>query len=312
MGCFRLFAISALVAVMVALGCGKKNKTPTPAAPTETTRFQFSFSRIAELDSAYYQAWALIGNYGYNLGKFNINSSGQMVDTAGAVVADNAFFYDISTSMVTAVGITIQDVADSTTTPSGAHLLGGSVANGTASLSMKHEAGINREFGNVTGKFILATPTNGTNSDETSGIWFIDNSSGIATAGLTLPSFSGGWQYEGWIRVDGKFYSTGTFTDMSAADDSARYGAETQTASAFPGEDFLANAPAGITFPLDLSGKYAMITLEPKPDPAVGIPSPFVLLEATIVSDAADNQTYNMTNTTVASLPSGTVTLTTQ
>ncbi len=309
---FRLFAISALAVAMVALGCGKKNKTPTPVVPTETTRFQFSFSRIAELDSAYYQAWALIGNYGYNLGKFNINSSGQMVDTAGAVVADNAFFYNMSASMVTAVGITIQDVDDSTSSPSGAHLLGGSVANGTASLSMKHEAGINKEFGSVTGKFILATPTNGTNSDETSGIWFIDNSDGVTTAGLTLPSFSSGWQYEGWISVDGKFYSTGTFTGMSAADDSARYSADIQTAPDFPGEDFLANAPAGITFPLDLSGKYTMVTLEPKPDPAVGIPSPFVLLEATIASDAADNQTYNMVNTATASLPSGTVTLTTQ
>ncbi len=308
MGRIKLFAISALVAVTIAVGCGDDNNSPS--APTESTRFEFSFNGLTELDSAYYQAWALIGEYGYSLGKFSINSSGQMMDTTGAAITDNALSYDLSASTVTAMGITIQNFVANTGPGSGSHFMGGSVESGSASLTVAHEAGAGGELGDVTGKFILATPTNGTDSDETSGIWYVDNSTGISNAGLTLPTFTNGWIYEGWVRVDGEFYSTGTFSSVGAADDSARYSADLQAAPGFPGEDFLLNAPAGIAFPVDLRGKYTMITLEPSPDPVVGAPSPFVLLEATIASDAVDHQTYNMANTTAASLPTGTVTLT--
>jgi len=305
----KLFAITALIALTVAFaGCGSDDKAP--AAPTESTLFEFSFSGMSELDSAYYQAWALIDNFAYNLGRFNVNSSGQMVDTTGTVITGNAISFGLSASVITGIGITIQHADDESSSPSSTHFLGGEVSSGSVSLTVASENGIYEEFGNVAGKYILATPTNGTDSDETSGIWYIDNSSGFSSVGLTMPSFTFGWQYEGWVRIDGKYVSTGTFTSMTGADSSAAYSASTLPAPDFPGEDFLTDAPAGITFPVDLRGKYVMITLEPNPDPAVGVPSPFVLLEANIASDAIDHQTYNMSSTVSSSLPTGTVTLT--
>jgi hypothetical protein len=305
----KLFAITALIAVTVAfVGCSDDDDTP--AAPTESTLFEFSFSGMAELDSAYYQAWALIDNAAYSLGKFNVNTSGQMVDTTGTLITGNAFSINLSASIFTGIGITIQHDDDDTGKPSETHFLGGDVTSGSATLTVENENGVNEGFGSVSGRFILATPTNGADNDETSGIWFIDNSTSFSSIGLTLPDFTFGWHYEGWIRVDGKYVSTGTFTTMDDPDSSAAYSATTLPGPDFPGEDFLINAPAGISFPLDLSGKYTMITLEPNPDPAVSLPSPFVLLEANIASDATNNLTYNMTNTAPASLPSGTVTLT--
>ncbi len=305
----KIFAITALIAVTAAfVGCSDDDDTP--AAPTESTLFEFTFNQMAELDSAYYQAWALIDNYAYNLGKFNVNSSGQMLDTTGTVITGNAISFNLPTSSITGLGVTIQDIDDDSGEPSDTHFMGGDVSSGTIVLSVEHENGVDEEFNNVTGKYILATPTNGADSDETSGIWFIDNTAGISNPGLTLPSFSYGWQYEGWIRVDGKYVSTGTFTSMTTADSSGTYSSSLMAAPGFPGEDFLANAPAGFTFPLDLSGKHTMITMEPNPDPAVGVPSPFVLLEADIASDAVNLQTYNMTSMVSSSLPTGSVTLT--
>lgn len=68
------------------------------------------------------------------------------------------------------------------------------------------------------------------------------------TAGLTLATLPAGWKYEGWAVINGTPVSTGTFTSASAADDSAPFSGAT-AGPPFPGEDFLQNAPSGLTFP---------------------------------------------------------------
>ena len=136
------------------------------------------------------------------------------------------------------------------------------------------------DFSEATGKYFLATPTDG-NSDmnEESGLWFIDNSTGTKEAGLTLPTLAAGWKYEGWVVINSIAVSTGTFTNPAVADDNASTSTFKGTESdgpAFPGEDFLQNAPEnlGVDFPIDLRGKTVVVSVEPDPDNST---NPFTL-----------------------------------
>ena len=140
-------------------------------------------------------------------------------------------------------------------------------------------------------------------TNESSGIWFLNNSGSTPVAGLSLPTLPAGWKYEGWAVKNGTPISTGVFTNPSAADASSIYSGTT-AGPAFPGEDFLVNAPSGLTFPTDLKGGMAVISIEPYPDNS---PAPFLLkpLVHSIPADAAVHTVLNM-NLNVASFPTGT------
>jgi hypothetical protein len=75
----------------------------------------------------------------------------------------------------------------------------------------------------------------------------------------------------------------------------------------FPGEDFLMNAPAGVTFPTDLSGATAVISIEPRMDDD---PAPFMFkpLVGAIPASAVDHVVYDLNDRT-STLPTGTVTI---
>ena len=67
------------------------------------------------------------------------------------------------------------------------------------------------------------------------------------------------------------------------------------------------NAPAGLTFPTDLSGGTAVISVEPDPDDAS---TPFTLKRLVDMSptDAVDHTAYDL-GANLGSLPSGTATI---
>jgi hypothetical protein len=73
----------------------------------------------------------------------------------------------------------------------------------------------------------------------------------------------------------------------------------------FPGEDYLENAPTGLTFPTDLAGGLAVISIEPEPDDS---PAPYTLkpLMGPIAANAVDHETYSMPNMATATFPTGT------
>jgi hypothetical protein len=159
----------------------------------------------------------------------------------------------------------------------------------------------------ATGDYILATPTDGTNgTDENSGVWWLNNSSGSAVAGLSLPALPAGWEYEGWAVINGTPVSTGKFTSVSGADLAAPYSGTT-AGPAFPGEDLLTNAPSGLNFPTDLAGQKVVISIEPSPDNSA---APFLLkpLVGEVPATATDHTVYNMANNAAGSNPTGTVT----
>ena len=202
----------------------------------------------------------------------------------------------------TAVIITIEPAGDNDTIPASTHYLSGSVSEAQVSLSIGHGAALGDDFSGAAGTYILATPTDGDGNNENSGIWFLDLSSGTPAVGLDLPTLPDGWVYEGWVVIDGTPVSTDRFTQIGQGNLAAPYsGPESGPFS--PGEDFLFNAPEGLTFPVDLAGKVAVISVEPSPDDS---PAPFALkpLVSVIPANATDHFNYSI-GTPEAAFPRG-------
>jgi len=204
--------------------------------------------------------------------------------------------------------LTIEPANDSDASPSDTKILVGDFNANHAVLS----TAVVGDFSNVMGKYILATPTNGADTNENSGIWFLDlpNSTPPPLTGLSLPSLSDGWKYEGWVVINGTPVTTGKFTNVNATDEFNGYsgnqplGMPNGNDGFFPGEDFLNSAPDGLTFPTDLSGMTAVISVEPNPDNST---MPFTLkpLAGMIPNNASDHVTY-MLQANLSSLPTGT------
>lgn len=252
----------------------------------------------------HYEGWLILDDGPITTGKFNVNSEGEMVDLNGSMISEGLFNLTEDVSSASAFVLTIEPAGDLDDIPADTHHLAGSISNNTATLSLSHSASLGNNFSNSTGDYILATPTDGVNDNENSGIWFLDPSSGSAMAGLELPVLPNGWRYEGWAVYNGEPITTGTFTSTTEADAFSNFSG-TQSGPPFPGEDFLMNAPGGLSFPIDLAGGVAVISIEPYPDDS---PAPFALkpLVGMIPESATDRTVYSMDNNT-SSFPVGTV-----
>ncbi len=290
----RLKKIIALTAVasltILAVGC-KKNKT---------VDLSLNVSGLENLGSDYvYEGWIIVEDEPISTGTFTVNDAGTMSATGFPV--NQKELEDASTFV-----LTIEPSSDADPAPSSVHILAGDFSDDNATLTVSHASAIGTNFSTATGKYILATPTDGGSmTDENSGVWWLDPTAGPG-AGLTLPTLPTGWIYEGWAVIDGTPVSTGTFSVNNEADNSAPY-SEMTAGPAFPGEDFLINAPAGVTFPTDLAGQTVVISVEPMPDNSS---NPFLLkpLVGGVPATAIDHTAYDMDNNATASNPTGTVT----
>ena len=301
----RLTIIMLVLFSLVIVGCSEDDN---PSEPTPTnSKLTLNISGLEDLGaSARYEGWIIVPvtqqegiaeDKAVSTGIFSVNSSGQLSQTE----------FDVNTSDLSnasAFVLTIEPYPDTDPNPSDVHILGGSFSGSAALVSVDHPAALGNNFSNAAGNYILATPTNGGMTDENSGIWFLNLSSGTPAQGLTLPTLPAGWKYEGWTVINGTPVTTGKFLDPVMADESAPFSG-TMPGPPFPGEDFLNNAPAGLTFPTDIAGGVAVISIEPHPDNS---PDPFTLkpLVGNIPANAVDHTTYNMT-TNLSSFPGGTV-----
>ncbi|MFZ1529543.1 MAG: anti-sigma factor [Ferruginibacter sp.] len=260
---------------------------------------RLTISGLEDLGSnARYEGWIMVNGSPVSTGIFTVNSSGTLSQTSFEV--DKA-----ALTAATAFVLTVEPFPDNSAAPSEQKLMGGDFNGSNASASINHAAAFNQNFSSAIGKYILATPTTTSTTDELSGVWFIDNSSGSPMAGLSLPALPAGWKYEGWALINGKPVSTGVITSASSADSFSGYSGTAGTPP-FPGEDFIMNAPAGLSFPADLSGGLAVISVEPFPDNS---PHPFLLkpLVGNIPASPMQHFVYNM-NVNSGSFPSGTIT----
>ena len=251
-------------------------------------------------DDYVYEGWLIVNGAPVSTGTFMVDDAGmlsQQTFEADASDVDNATKFVLS----------IEPANDPDPAPAATKMLAGDFSGNSATIN----TGIVGDFSNAAGKYILATPTNGGDSDENSGIWFLDLSSGDPMVGLDLPDLPDGWKYEGWVVIDGQPVTTGTFTNVMATDDADPYSGDMALPDVngmdgfFPGEDFLENAPSGLNFPTDIRGGMAVISVEPYPDNS---PAPFALkpLVQPIDEMAMDHETYDMGQN--LTFPTGTVT----
>ena len=253
-----------------------------------------------------YEGWAIINGKPVSTGKFNVNASSQPVNAQGQLIPSADFATNTDLTAATAFVVTIEPAIDPDPGPTATHFLAGDVANRAATLTTAGIQAFGNSFAAASGTFVLATPSNGMGADEKSGIWFVDLTSGAPRQGLNLPTLPAGWNYEGWAILNGTPVSTGKFTDPGKPDLAAPF-TGLGSVPPFPGEDFLNNAPAGLAFPIDISGMTVAITIEPDPDDS---PAPFMVkpLFATVPTGAADHVTYPLTNGANA-LPTATATI---
>jgi hypothetical protein len=289
----KLCFISTLLLTIFFSAC-KEDEDSNPMK-----NLNLSISGLEDLGSdAIYEGWLIVNGAPVTTGTFSVDGSGNMSSTSFSVNASD--LEDASTFV-----LTIEPIPDSDPAPSDVHVLAGDFSGNNASLTVGHGAALGNDFATAAGKYILATPTNGADTDEKSGIWFLDLASGSPAVGLSLPTLPAGWKYEGWTVIDGQPVTSGTFTMVDVVDDAAPF-SSTEPGPPFPGEDYLLNAPSGLTFPTDLSGGTAVISIEPDPDNS---PLPFTLkpLVGGIAADAMDHVTYTM-DKNLGSFPTGTAT----
>lgn len=290
----RAIFLVALTALFFVTGCKKDDD----ASPTET--LNLNISGLEDLGPDYaYEGWLIVDGAPVSAGIFSVDANGNLSETAFELDTD-----DIENA--TTYVLTIEPSPDSDPSPSSVHILAGDFSGGNAGLTVNHGAAIGTDFTAATGSYILATPTDGgSDTNENSGVWWLDPAQGPG-AGLDLPALPDGWVYEGWAVIDGTPITTGRFTAASGADDAATFSGSAG-GPPFPGEDFLNNAPAGLTFPTDLSGATVVISVEPQPDNSA---APFALkpLVGGVPNPAADHTSYNMNNNATATNPTGTVT----
>lgn len=291
-------ALLSLIAMIVMASCKKDNdETPTPDPGNMTKELKLSFNGLENLGTDYaYEGWIMVDGAPVTTGTFMVDNNGNLSKSSFAI--DEAML-----NKATAFILTIEPYPDTDPAPSDVHVLAGDFSSTSANLSVSHGAALGDDFMSATGNYILATPTTATMDDELSGVWFLNLSSGAPAVGLELPVLPDGWVYEGWAVKDGVPVSSGRFSMADMADYAAPYSATDGMAPPFPGEDFIMNAPAGLSFPTQLNGGLAVISIEPEPDNS---PDPFALkpLVGEIPMNATDHNTYMMNNNS-GSFPTG-------
>lgn len=254
----------------------------------------------------HFELWGIIDEAPVTIGKFNVDASGAIVDLEGIAIPDAQFDAGRDLLDATDFVITIETEGDVDITPGVSKYLAGPRDGVDGELVIADPSALGDDFSSADGQFILATPTDGPDSSEYAGVWFLDLGTNPPTPGLELPDLPEGWEYEGWAVVDGTPISTGRFTSVDMADLAAPHSGPSP-GPMVPGEDLLLNAPEGLTFPADLRGQRIVVSIEPEPDDSE---RPFTLkpLIADVAENAAAAQSMPIENA-IESLPTATVRL---
>ena len=265
--------------------------TTTTAAPEPTVTI--AFDGLAPLgDGGDYELW-LVGDDGTPV-------SGGVFDTNGGPVE-----LPLPDGIPGTVEVKVSVETDNDPAPSDSIVLSGAIDAAAGERTTDLAVDI-ADFSSASGQYILATPTDGDGppENERSGVWWTV----IPRAqSLFLPELAGGWEYELWQVIDGQAVTGGKFSDPFAPDQAAPFSGP-EPAPPLVGEDYLLNAPEGLTFPRDLRGTEVVITVEPVPDPSVE-PSGIVPLAGLVPDDAIDHTAYAVENVSDTRFPSATLTI---
>ena len=303
--------VVGLVLALLFQGCGSEGNITSLDGNSTVT---FSAEGLEPLAGGLnYQLWLMAGTpdqpWGYPVVMFNIDENGDLVDPVADTVYTGPFQAGIEANAVFGVAVSLENAEVVQPYSSFSFILGGQFEGGTAPMSTSHWIAFNVFLDPATGKFILRTPTDDDPENETSGIWFMDPTTTPAEDGLHLPEAPEGWNYESWVVVGDQYLSMGKFFLPDMADSTATYSG-TLPSPTVPGEDFLTAAPAGLTFPLDLSGATVLVTMEPWAEWDLEPESPFFLrlFDFEIPAGAEAETPYDMIPR-VDQLPTGTATI---
>lgn len=248
----------------------------------------FDDLNLEPLAVGHYEGWAVFGEEKVSTGVFD--------------TTDNlTFTSDRNLALADVIAITIEPEGDDDDIPSGVIVLAGDVTGSRVDLTFPVDVS------NVSGSYILATPSDGENNNEDSGVWFV-NIGDELTPSLTLPTLPEGWKYEGWAVNNDQPLTTGRFVSASGADEFDGYSGD-EGVPPFPGEDFIRNAPNGITFPIMLSDGDSKVVVSIEPDingvdPTGDGPFQVKPLHADVAAGATDHTSYSM-ELDMSSVPSG-------
>lgn len=282
-----------LITLSFLSSCSNDEDTP------DTSTLTVDIDGLPDLGIDYaYEGWIMVDGAPQSAGIFTVDANGSLSQSSFELDAD-------ALDKATAYILTIEPSPDNDPSPSAVHLVAGDFSGNSAAVSVGHGAALGTDLTAASGGYILATPTDGAGNNEASGVWFLDNSSGSPAAGLDIPALPSGWRYEGWAVIDGQPVSTGIFTSATGDDESATFSG-TMSGPPFPGEDFLVNAPSGLTFPTDLHGGTIVVSVEPYPDNS---PAPFVLkpLVGMVPASADVHSFLNLGNNASNTNPTGSV-----
>ncbi|MEL0644424.1 anti-sigma factor [Olleya sp. Ti.3.14] len=288
----RKMYLAVLALGVLSVSCSSDDDAT--AQQPETSTLTLNLSDLEALGNDFvYEGWIIVDGSPVSTGTFSDVTFPKTFQVLSAQLASASTFV-----------LSIEPALDLDPAPAATKILAGDFVDSSANVNSNLVA----DFSAAAGTFILATPTDADNTNEESGVWFLDNTTGTAVAGLDLPALSDGWVYEGWAVINGTPISTGTFTDPAMADANAAsspYKGDLGNGPGYPGEDYLQNAPTGFTFPTDLRGKTIVISVEPSPDNST---APFTLkpLLKTVATDATVHTSIAMGTGPVQSL-SGTV-----
>ena len=273
-------------------------------AASSTVELSYQFSNLANPGADHYEGWLIVDGKAVSTGSFTVDDQGNLKDLSGNTLTMQTV-KDIDMSKVSKYVLTLEPKDDSDPAPSSIKLLAGNVSDNMASLTPN----LGVSLSDISGGYILATPSDGSNNNENSGIWYLNPNTGPG-ASLNLPDLSAtNWVYEGWIVINGTAVTTGKFNSSTGFDSFDGYSGN-QSYPPFPGEDFITNAPTGLSFPTNFAGAKAVISIEPRMDNS---PEPFQFkpLVANIPANAVDHH-YYMMNDTSNTLASGSVSIKTK
>lgn len=247
-------------------------------------------------ENAAYEGWIIVDGSPISTGIFGVNEEGELMKTKFNINKNDL-------AAATTFVLTVEPFPDPDPMPSATHILAGDFMGEIADLTIGHPAALGDDFTTSTGEYILATPSTTTMDDELSGVWLLNPNMGDPIPGLDIPELPAGWKYEGWAVIEGIPVTTGKFLDPAMADESNYYSGSEPTPP-FPGEDFIENAPQGLTFPTSLEDDLIVLSVEPEPDNS---DMPFLLkpLVALVPNPAMDHIVYAMDNNAEETNPTG-------
>lgn len=284
---------------LLAFSCSTEDDDTTTTTGNTNKTLTLNISNLTPVEAnERYEGWVIVDGTPVSTGLFEVSEQGVLSETS----------FDIPSATLdaaTAFVLSIEPFPDNDPAPSDIKILGGAFTSSTAMLEVSHPAALAASYNTASATYILATPTSTDMMDELSGVWFLDNSSGTPMQGLNLPTLPANWVYEGWAVIDGMPISTGRFTALDMQDGQALYSGMDAVGPPFPGEDFLQNAPMGLSFPTDLTNATIVISIEPEPDNSL---KPFAFKPmVSMPSSASAHTAISMTNQVDSNFPTGSV-----